>query len=356
MTRSSLFGVYVHIPFCHHKCDYCAFATWVDKESLIEAYVDALITDIERTMPELPVVDTVFVGGGTPSLIPAQMLTKVLSALQLSKNSEVTVECNPDDVSPELMRTYVEGGVNRISLGVQSMVPHVLQKLGRTHNPDNVRRAVQSAREAGIGSINLDIIYGAVNESVDDWRLTVQAAVQLEPDHVSAYGLTVEAGTGLAQRPDDYPNDDDQADKYLIANELLENTGLLNYEISNWAKPGHECRHNQMYWGQGNYRGFGCAAHSHHDGRRWWNVRTPERYIDCVTRNISTETAGEMLDDATRKREALELAVRTREGVPASALPVKDLGDLVEQHGDHVVLTVRGRLLANEISLRLENG
>jgi oxygen-independent coproporphyrinogen-3 oxidase len=354
MTRTSLFGVYIHIPFCHHKCDYCAFATWVDKNQLIDEYMAALRADIQRT-ENMPQVDTVFVGGGTPSMVPAQSLVDVISLLPLAQTAEITVECNPDDVTAELMNTYVKGGVNRVSMGVQSMVPHVLKTLGRTHQPDNVVRAVQAARDAGIASINLDIIYGAVSESLDDWRHTLEKAIALSPDHVSAYGLTVEPGTALATRPDDYPDDDDQADKYLLANELLESAGLMNYEISNWARPGHECRHNQMYWGQGNYFGFGCAAHSHKDGRRWWNVRTPERYIDCVARGVSTETAGETLDDDTRGREALELALRTREGVPVEALPVAELDDLVEQRGDHAVLTIRGRLLANEISLRLRN-
>lgn len=353
MTRTSLFGVYIHIPFCHHKCDYCAFATWVDKNQLIDDYMSALVDDIGRT--ELQPVDTVFVGGGTPSMVPASSLMTVIRQLPLASNAEITIECNPDDVTNELMTAYAQDGVNRISMGVQSMVPHVLKTLGRTHQPDNVVRAVRAAREAGIASINLDIIYGAVGESLDDWRETLENAIALAPDHVSAYGLTVEPGTALANRPDDYPDDDDQADKYLLANELLERAGLINYEISNWARPGHECRHNQMYWGQGNYIGFGCAAHSHKDGRRWWNVRTPERYIDCVSKGVSTETAGESLDDETRSREALELSLRTRDGVPADALPVDELDDLVEQHGDHVVLTVRGRLLANEISLRLRN-
>lgn len=354
MIRTSLFGVYIHIPFCHHKCGYCAFATWVDKNQLIEQYMQTLLADVVRTK-DLPVVDTVFVGGGTPSMVSPQSLMAVINALPLADNAEVTVECNPDDVTDELMNEFVRGGVNRVSMGVQSMVPHVLATLGRTHQPENVVRAIAAARTAGISSINLDIIYGAVTESLDDWRHTLEEAIALSPDHVSAYGLTVEPGTALATRPDDYPDDDDQADKYLLANELLEGAGLMNYEISNWSRPGHECRHNQMYWGQGNYIGFGCAAHSHKDGRRWWNVRTPERYIDCVSRDVSTETAGESLDDDTRHREALELALRTREGVPAGSLPVEELDDLVEEQGDHVVLTVRGRLLANEISLRLRN-
>jgi oxygen-independent coproporphyrinogen-3 oxidase len=174
---------------------------------------------------------------------------------------------------------------------------------------------------------------------------------------VSAYALTVEPGTPLADDPARHPDDDDQADKYLAAAEALEAHGLAWYEISNWARPGHECRHNQLYWSMGEYQAFGCAGHSHRDGRRFWNVRTPERYIEAVDAGRSPEAAGERLDDAARRLEGLQLAVRTRGGVPATAFPPDELaamGDLVEADGDHLVLTVRGRLLANEVALRLQ--
>jgi oxygen-independent coproporphyrinogen-3 oxidase len=202
------------------------------------------------------------------------------------------------------------------------------------------------------------LIYGAAGESLDDWRTTLESALALAPTHISAYALTVEAGTPLAQATHRHPDDDDLADKYQLADELLSAAGLANYEVSNWAVLGHECRHNMLYWQQGNYRGFGSAAHSHHDGRRWWNVRTPERYIAAVMANESTEAGSEILDAHARREEGLQLAIRMRTGVPAASLPMEamtaeGLDDLVESDGVRVRLTQRGRLLANEVSLRL---
>jgi oxygen-independent coproporphyrinogen-3 oxidase len=216
-----------------------------------------------------------------------------------------------------------------------------------------VQRAVEAMRGAGIPTFNVDVIYGAAGESPDDWRQTLDAALALDPPHVSAYSLTVEPGTPLADDPARHPDDDDQATKYLAAAEALEAAGLSWYEISNWARHGHECRHNQLYWSMGEYQAFGCAGHSHRDGRRFWNVRTPERYIDAVNAGRPPEAAGERLDDDARRLEALQLAVRTRAGVPAGSLPVDELGDLVTRTGEQVVLTRRGRLLANEVALRL---
>ena len=282
----------------------------------------------------------------------------VIRAISVVDGAEVTVECNPDDVTAEMMETYAAAGVNRVSIGVQSMVGHVLGSLGRTHVPGNVVTAVAAVRSAGIGTFNLDLIYGAAGETLDDWRRTVEGALALDPPHVSAYALTIEAGTPLALDTTRHPDDDDLADKYELADQLLTAAGLANYEVSNWARPGHECKHNMLYWQQGNYRGFGSAAHSHRDGRRWWNVRTPERYITAVTGGETTEAAGETLDENTRRTEGLQLAIRMRDGVPADALSVaamaaEGLEDLVESDGVRVRLTQRGRLLANEVSLRL---
>jgi putative oxygen-independent coproporphyrinogen III oxidase len=342
------------VPFCAAKCDYCAFATWTDRHHLQQAYLDACSTDIERSVAAgLPAATSIFVGGGTPSLVAPEHLVAVLRAVPRARGCEVTVECNPDTVTPELVAAYAAGGVNRISLGVQSMVDHVLAGLGRTHVPANVRRAVELVRAAGIPTFNLDLIYGGAGESVDDWRRTVEGALELDPPHVSAYALTVEAGTPLADEPARHPDDDDQAEKYLIAAQAFEAAGLAWYEISNWSRPGDECRHNQLYWSMGDYQAFGCAGHSHRRGRRFWNVRTPERYIDAVVAGGSPEAAGERLDADERRLEALQLAVRTRAGVPAGTLPVDELDDLVEVADDRAVLTVRGRLLANEVALRL---
>ena len=348
------YGVYVHIPFCRSKCEYCAFATWTDRHHLADAYVDALVTDIGRAADAgMPVATSVFVGGGTPSMLPAADLARVLAAIPVTADAEVTVECNPDDVGVELFRAYGDAGVNRVSLGVQSMAAHVLGSLGRHHDRRNVERAVEAVHTAGLPTFNLDLIYGAAGESLDDWRSTVAAVVALEPPHVSAYALTVEAGTPLAAQPDRHPDDDDQADKYDAVDDLLTAAGLENYEISNWARPGHECRHNVLYWRQQDYRGFGCAAHSHESGRRWWNVRTPDRYIDLVASGEPTEAAGETLDEPTRRFEGLELQLRMRDGVPLHVLDGEDLPGLVERRGDRWVLTRPGRLMANEISLRL---
>jgi len=348
------FGVYLHIPFCASKCDYCAFATWTDRHHLSGAYLEALCVEIGRAVDHgMPTASSVFVGGGTPSLVEPEALAAVIRTIPTAPGAEITVECNPDDVSERLVETYASSGVNRISLGVQSMASHVLGSLGRRHDRRNVERAVSAIRAVGLASFNLDLIYGAAGESLEDWSETVRAAVQLEPPHVSAYALTIEAGTPLAGQPDRHPDEDDQADKYELVDDLLVAAGLANYEISNWAIPGHECRHNVLYWRQQDYRGFGCAAHSHESGRRWWNVRTPDRYIDLVADGASTEAAGEDLDPEVRRFERFELMLRMRDGVPVELLDGDALPGLVDRVGDRWVLTRAGRLLANDIATRL---
>ena len=219
------FGVYIHIPFCAKRCDYCAFATWTDRGHLQLQYLHALRSDIEaaRMLP----ATSVFVGGGTPTLVAPEALGEVLRAIPTVAGAEVTVECNPDDVTTEMYRVFRAAGVNRVSIGVQSMVPSVLAALGRTHQPANVRLAVAAVREAGIPTFNLDLIYGGAGESLADWRTTLQGAIALDPFHISAYALTVEAGTPLALQPERHPDDDDLADKYELADELL-NTMLVD--------------------------------------------------------------------------------------------------------------------------------
>ena len=351
--RPAAFGVYVHIPFCAKRCDYCAFATWTDRHHLIDSYLDALVADIARHAPTMPIADTIFVGGGTPTLVPADGLARVIEAIPRSPSAEITVESNPDDVTVEMMRTYAAAGVNRVSIGVQSMVPDVLTALGRTHVPANVERAVAAVRAAGIPTFNLDLIYGGAGERLADWERTVAGAIALDPPHISAYALTVEAGTPLALDPARHPDDDDLADKYELADSMLAAAGLGNYEVSNWATSGHECRHNLVYWHQGDYQGFGCAAHSHREGRRFWNVRTPERYISLVADDESVTAAGEQLDTEERRLEGLQLQIRLREGVEREALDGDDLPGLVELHDERWVLTQRGRLMANEVAIRL---
>lgn len=353
-------GVYVHIPFCASRCDYCAFATWTDRGHLIDTYLDAVRADVESTMRGGDLAATsVFVGGGTPSLVPAEGLAQVLGAVVVAPGAEITVECNPETVTPELLATYRQAGVTRLSFGVQSMVPTVLEALGRAHTPGTVEQAVSWARSAGFESFNLDIIYGGAGESVDDWARTLDRVLALDPPHISAYGLTVEPGTPLALDPARHPDDDDQADKYLLATERFAAAGLAWYEISNWARPGHECRHNALYWDQGDYLAFGCAAHGHRGGERYWNVRTPERYVEAIAAGRSPVGGSEVLDPETRRLEGLQLSLRTRAGVPPEALRLDGadadpaLEPLVEVRSGRAVLTVEGRLLANEVALRL---
>jgi putative oxygen-independent coproporphyrinogen III oxidase len=358
------FGVYVHIPFCARRCDYCDFATWTDRHHLMEAYAAACVADIERHRAESPVppATSVFFGGGTPSLLPPELLVRILDAVPRAGEAEVTVECNPDGVDGRAFDAYRAAGVNRLSFGVQSMVPGVLAALGRTHDPASVERAVDAARAAGFDNFNLDLIYGGAGESLDDWRRTLDGALALEPPHVSAYALTLEPGTPLWRRVEAgevaAPDDDDQADKYLAADTALEGAGLGWYEISNWARPGRECRHNLLYWRQEEYLGIGCAAHGHTAGRRWWNVRTPERYIRLVEDGRSPEGGSEALGPEARRDEATVLALRTRAGAAVDAAG-GDAGvglvadGLAERHGPRLVLTRRGRLLANEATTRL---
>ena len=357
------FGVYVHIPFCATRCDYCDFATWTDREALIDAYVDACIADLRRHVVAgtAAPATTVFFGGGTPSLLPADRLVAILDEIPRSVDAEVTVECNPDSVDADKLAAYRAAGVTRVSFGVQSMRPRVLAALGRTHDPANVTRAVALARDVGFATFNLDLIYGTPGETVDDWRATLTETIELEPPHVSAYALTVEPATQLGRNVAagaPAPDDDDQAEKYEIADELLGAGGLGWYEVSNWARAGHECRHNLLHWSSGDYLPIGCAAHGHRVGHRWWNVRTPERYIALVAAGDDPTGGGEELDDTTRAEEQLTLAIRTRTGailpisMQAQATLLVDAGLLVRA-GDRVVLTRRGRLLATDVTARL---
>jgi oxygen-independent coproporphyrinogen-3 oxidase len=356
------FGVYVHIPFCAHRCDYCDFATWTDRAHLIDDYVEACIADLRAR--DLDDATSVFFGGGTPSLLPGDHLARILDAIPRTGDAEVTVECNPDSVDAHKFAHYTRAGVNRLSFGVQSMRPHVLAALGRTHDPANVHRAIELARGAGIDNVNVDLIYGTPGESVDDWRRTLDDALVLRTEHVSAYALTVEPATPLGRQVADgsrpAPDDDDQADKYGIADDVLGAAGFEWYEVSNWARPGRACAHNQCYWDGSDYVGIGCAAHGFTGGERWWNVRTPERYIDAITANAAAgaRIGDERLAPEARAEEAFGLALRTRAGAPIGAPAAATAADLAVAgllvvDGGRAVLTRAGRLLATDVTARL---
>ncbi len=250
--EASGFGVYVHVPFCASRCDYCSFATYTDRDHLMVDYASACVAELRRARAEedMPAATSVFVGGGTPSRLPGELLAEILSAVPRTSDAEVTAECNPEGASGRLFAQWRAAGVTRLSFGVQSMVPHVLVGLGRAHEPAAVGRAVRLAGDAGFASVNVDLIFGGAGETDDDWDATLSAALALEPvpEHVSAYALTVEPGTVLAAEPARHPDDDTQARRYERAEEVLCATGYRWYEVSNWARPGHRCRHNRLYW------------------------------------------------------------------------------------------------------------
>ncbi len=361
----SAFGVYVHVPFCRERCDYCAFATYTDRDHLMERYADACVLELQRVFgsADLPVPTSVFFGGGTPSRLDPATLCRILDAIPRAPDAEVTVECNPEDADDAHLGTYRRAGVTRVSFGLQSTHDHVLAGLGRRVVPYGAEAIAAAVAEAGFETWNLDLIFGAASETDGDWVATLEHVLALEhpPPHLSAYGLTVEPGTTLARDGARHPDEDAEARRYELADALLGAAGYAWEEISNWALPGHECRHNHLYWEQGDYVGIGSAAHSHRVGVRWWNVRTPDRYVDAVEQRRSPEAGREELTAGQRRFEALTLALRTRRGIPWDSLDDADDADgvlegLVAREGDRAVLTLRGRLLANEVSARIGSG
>ena len=362
---------YVHIPYCIKRCGYCDFNTYTPNElqdgATLEIvsndYIDAVLKELDAAPND--VVPTIFFGGGTPSLLPADDLGRVITAIKarngLTPDCEITLEANPDSVTAEKLSRYIEVGFNRISFGMQSAKPHVLAVLDRTHNPDNVKKAVDMARAAGFGSISVDLIYGTPGESLDDWRDTVTTALSLDIDHISAYALIVESGTKLAaqiKRGDlTMPDDDLMADMYLLVDQLCQAKGLSWYELSNWSKPGHECRHNIAYWENNNWWGLGPGAHSHIDGKRFWNVKHPTAYKQKLFGAESPIADSEELTPAQIAVESIMLGIRMREGLEIAALSNAQIDRLanfaesayVEITDNRVVLTPTGRLIADRI-------
>jgi oxygen-independent coproporphyrinogen-3 oxidase len=364
---------YVHVPFCSVRCGYCDFNTYTAVElgggASQATYADTAIEEVRLARCVLGDVDapvhTVFFGGGTPTLLPAKDLVRVLDAVRqefgLTDDAEVTTESNPDSVDETALAALREGGFNRISFGMQSAVPHVLSVLDRTHDPRRVPVVVEWARAAGFDEVSLDLIYGTPGESLDDWRRSVEAALACAPDHLSAYALIVEEGTALARQIKrglvPMPDDDDLADKYVVADDLLTAAGLGWYEVSNWARrPESACRHNLAYWRGADWWGVGPGAHSHVGGVRWWNVKHPAAYAGRLRDGASPAHAREVLDDETRRVERVLLEMRLSDGLPLDVLD--DAGravvpDLVARGlvhgGDPLVLTRDGRLLADAV-------
>ena len=367
------FGVYVHIPYCVSRCPYCDFNTYVGIEDTAPEYVDALLheADVCSIRAAGRTAGSIFLGGGTPSLLDPLLVERLLGgirgAFRVAPDAEVTMEANPETVDKERLARFRGAGVNRISFGAQSFAPHVLRTLGRAHTAERTKEAVADARAAGFENLNLDLIYGTPGETPGDWARSLDEAIALEPEHISAYSLTIEPGTAFGVAVSSgampAPDEDDQATKYEAALDVL-GAGFSHYEISNWARLGRASRHNLVYWTQGDYAGLGAGAHSHDDGERWWNIKLPRAYI---ARAPGVRDAGERLSPEARAGEWLQLRLRLVSGVPLAemramtATPLDLDGELetlaalglVSVADDRLVLTRRGLLLESEVARRL---
>ncbi|AJT41007.1 radical SAM family heme chaperone HemW [Psychromicrobium lacuslunae] len=373
------FGLYAHIPFCAVRCGYCDFNTYTAVElgggASQAAYAGTAIQELDFAaralsasgMPERK-LSTVFFGGGTPTLLPADDLAAILGAAiahwGIEQDAEVTTEANPDSVTEQSLQRLAQAGFTRVSFGMQSAVPKVLKVLDRTHRPERVPQAVEWARQAGL-KVSIDLIYGTPGESLADWRESLEAALSYQPDHLSAYALIIEEGTRLAAqiRRGEVPmiDDDDHAEKYLIAEELLSRGGLSWYEVSNWARtPDDACQHNLAYWRGDDWWGIGPGAHSHMGGVRWWNVKHPVAYAARLNDGVSPAAAREVLDPQTRELENVMLGARLAEGLAISTLGVKaksaiasliarELIDPTRAFRGELSLTLKGRLLADGV-------
>lgn len=375
--RGRPFGFYVHIPFCTVRCGYCDFNTYTAEELgngvTRGSYADTVLAEIRLARQVLPAstppVSTVFFGGGTPSLLPAEHLGLILGSIReefgLAPDAEVTTEANPESVAPAYFARLREQGFNRVSLGMQSAVPHVLKVLDRQHRPERAVAAVAEARSAGFDHVNLDLIYGTPGESDLDWQRSLDTVVAAGPDHVSAYALIVESGTPLARQVErgliPAPDDDVLADRYLQADDALTASGFGWYEVSNWARtPAARSQHNQLYWSSANWWGAGPGAHSHVGGVRWWNVKHPSRYAAALDRGWSPAAGRETLDAQARLTERLMLQLRMVQGLPLAGLPAEairhaqqcatwGLAEHQPLSDGRLVLTQRGRLLADAV-------
>jgi oxygen-independent coproporphyrinogen-3 oxidase len=370
------FGVYVHVPFCASRCGYCDFNTYTAAElgpgAARDGYAGAVLAELALAARVLggsrpPGVDTVFVGGGTPTLLPPGDLARILAGVDatfgLAPGAEVTTEANPESVDAASLATLRAAGYTRISLGMQSVAPHVLAVLDRRHTPGRAVAAAAQARAAGFAHVNLDLIYGAPGERAEDFAASLGAAVAAGVDHVSAYALTVEDGTALAARirrgQVPAPDDDVAADRYLAAEEALSSAGFGWYEVSNWARSAPaRCRHNLLYWTGGDWWGLGPGAHSHVGGVRWWNVKHPATYAARLAAGRSPGQGREVLTAAQRRLEEVMLGVRLADGLPLTGLPGAAVARAVDEglldrsryERGRAVLTLRGRLLADAVT------
>ncbi len=372
-------SVYIHVPFCAVRCGYCDFNTYTATElggggsqreypQVAMAEMDLVLADDRAAGYEYDAVSTVFFGGGTPTLLPADdlvaMLAHLRSLIPLAPGAEITTEANPDSVTRASLARLADGGITRVSFGMQSAVPSVLATLDRTHDPERVPQAVAWAREAGL-DVSLDLIYGTPGETLADVETSVRAALACEPDHLSAYSLIIEGNTAMARhlRRGEIaePDPDDMADKYELVDDLLAAEGMSWYEVSNWARtPAHRCRHNLAYWRGGDWWGIGPGAHRHRDGLRAGNVKHPSRYATMVRAGELPRAQSERLTEAERALERIMLELRIVDGLPADAV-APEARAMIDVHvrrghldpdaaaAGRLVLTREGRLLADAV-------
>jgi putative oxygen-independent coproporphyrinogen III oxidase len=366
------FGIYVHVPFCATRCGYCDFNTYTPGElggANPDGWLAALRLELERAAALLGdvarPVDTVFVGGGTPSLLGASGLAAVLGAIRnhfpIADDAEITTEANPESTSPELFAGLRTAGFTRISLGMQSVAPHVLAALDRVHSPGRPLAAAAEARAEGFDHLNLDLIYGTPGETDDDLRRSVDAAIEAGVDHVSGYALVVEEGTALARRVRrgelPAPDNDVLARRYELLDSHLSRAGFDWYEVSNWSRPGGACRHNLGYWAGGEWWGAGPGAHGYVGRTRWWNIKHPNAYAQSLTDGRLPVGDFEQLDDVASHTEQVMLLLRLRSGLPVALLSAAEADragvavadGLAVRHAERLVLTERGRLLADAV-------
>ncbi len=372
------FGIYVHVPFCARRCGYCAFVTYAPGELAADQthrrWADAAVAEVEvarrsleDSLGDVPTVETVYFGGGTPTEVDPVLLGEVLSAVrrrfEVSDRVEISVEANPDGLVDGQLGELAALGVARVSFGMQSAVPRVLDLLDRTHDPESVPRAVDAARAAGIGSVSLDLIHGTPGESARDWERTLDAALSLEPDHLSAYALGIEPGTRLAARVRTgalaEPSPDQAADRYEVLDAAARAAGLQWYELSNWARTSADrCRHNLLYWRDADWWGIGPGAHSHVGERRWWNHSALDRWSTDALAGTVPVAGTEQRSDDERRTERVMLGMRLAEGIPTDWAAEGSVASLVDDglvvlDGDRVRLADRGRLLSDLVVRRL---
>lgn len=363
------FSLYVHVPYCSKRCGYCDFNTYtpseLDREDQISSWLESAVSEThlaKKVLAEKLEINSIFFGGGTPSLLEGHIindfLQNVKNNFELDAEIEITIEANPDTITDEKINEWLEAGINRVSIGMQSAAKNILKILDRTHQTENVKASVDLLQKNGLNNISLDLIYGTPGETLSDWEMTLNEAISLGTPHISTYSLVIEAGTKmgaqLSRGEIDQVNDDESADKYILADEILTRNNFVWYEISNWAKNENVSRHNLNYWQGNNWWGIGPGAHSHINGTRWWNQKLPNKWRESLQQGLSPALAREILTNDQKIIEKIMLELRLKSGINIDQIDSKKVEGLVKDQlalieSGRLVLTLQGRLLADVV-------